>query len=172
MTLHLIIDGYNLMHQTHLQRSFQEDIQHLRQGLLDVLAVYKKKKHHRITVVFDGANAPVFSQRRDRIKGIDVKFSSNCESADTVIKKMAAREKEKALVVSSDREIIDFATKRGAATISSPHFYEKLIMATVDPVKSFDFGNKGSRASSPKKKGPHRRVSKRERKNRLKTSRL
>jgi predicted RNA-binding protein with PIN domain len=172
VALHIIIDGYNLIHHLNRQRSPSPDLQSLRQGLIEVLSVYKKKKHHRITVVFDGTNAPVIWQHRDRIKGIDVKFSSNGESADTVIKRMAARERQKILVVSSDREILDFATSSGAATISSPHFFEKLIIATADPIKSFNSGNKGSKSSPTKKKGPHRRFSKRERRNRLKTNKL
>ena len=179
MALHIIIDGYNLIHHSNRQGNSPQDLQSLRQGLIEALSVYKKKKHHRITVVFDGANASVFWQHRDRIKGIDVKFSSIGESADAVIKRMSAREKQQILVVSSDREIIDFATSRGAATISSPHFYEKLLIATADHIKSFDANNKsfdannkGSKSSSTKKKGPHRRFSKRERRNRLKTSKL
>ena len=59
-----------------------------------------------------------------------MRFSRSGESADEVIKRMAHREREKALVVSSDREVADSAAANGAATISSQEFEAKIEMAT------------------------------------------
>ncbi len=67
-----------------------------------MLAAYRKIKPHRITVVFDGHHSPAFSQQRARKKGIAIRFSRRGESADDLIKRMASKEREKALVVSSD----------------------------------------------------------------------
>ena len=90
MAIHIIIDGYNLIRQSDtLNRLDRQDIQTGREVLIDLLAAYKRLKAHRITVVFDGADAPVFSNRRDRLKGIAVRFSGQGETADAVIKKMA-----------------------------------------------------------------------------------
>ena len=173
MALHIIIDGYNLIRQSpHLKRLDHQDIQLGRQTLLEELAAYKKRKHHRITVVFDGANAPVFTQQQDRIKGIDIQFSRAGESADTIIKRMAAREKEKALIVSSDRDIVVFAMAQGAAVISSLHFGEKIAQTAPTPDGSSDSLDAKSWNPSTKKKGPSRRLSKRERKNKMKTRKL
>ena len=106
MSIHIIIDGYNLIRQsTTLSTSDQQDIMLGREALLDMLAAYRKIKPHRITVVFDGHNSPVFSPQRNRQKGISLRFSRSGESADEVIKRMAHREREKALVVSSDRDV-------------------------------------------------------------------
>jgi len=119
MSIHIIIDGYNLIRRSSsLSTIDQQDIQLGREALLDTLASYKRIKRHKITVVFDGTNASPFALQKDRIKGIKVKFSRNGETADTVIKRMAAREREKALVVSSDLDIVNFAASMGAATIS------------------------------------------------------
>jgi hypothetical protein len=173
MSLHIIIDGYNLIRQSpRLKRLDHQDIQLGRQTLLEELARYKKRKRHRITVVFDGANAPVFNQPQDRVKGIDIQFSRVGESADTIIKRMAAREKEKALIVSSDRDIVVFAMSQGAAVISSPHFDEKITQTASTPDDSSLSRDGNSWNPSTKKKGPSRRLSKRERKNKMKTRKL
>ena len=120
MSIHIIIDGYNLIRQSKkLSALDQQDIQLGRDTLVGMLATYKKIKAHRITVVFDGTGSPVLSRQRDRQKGITIVFSKNGESADTVIKQMARREGEKALVVSSDLDIVHSAESRGAATIAA-----------------------------------------------------
>jgi predicted RNA-binding protein with PIN domain len=176
MAIHIIIDGYNMIRQSpELSKWERMDILQGREALIEWLVAYKRHRPHKITVVFDGSKAPAVSPRRDRIKGIAVRFSRGGESADAVIKRMARQEKEKALVVTSDREIIDAAASQGAATISSPEFEEKLIMAdqmgpnAIGPDETDD---KPGWKPTTKKKGPHRRLSKQKRRNRLKISKL
>ena len=83
MAVHIIIDGYNLIRQSDSLRTLDmQDIQMGRDALVEILAEYKKVKKHKITVVFDGTEAPFFSQRRDRVKGIEIKFSRKGELAD------------------------------------------------------------------------------------------
>lgn len=173
MPLHIIIDGYNLIHQsTLINFSGQQNFQQARETLIDRLADYKKVRRHKITVVFDGLNAPRFSLRKDVFKGIEVKFSRRGETADAVIKRMAAREKEKALIVSSDREITHFAVSQGAAAIASEAFGEKICSAeSADPDRS-NTGEKTGWTPTTRKKGPRRRLSRKERHNRLKIRKL
>lgn len=173
MSLHIIIDGYNLIRQTPRLASYdRQDIELGRQILIEELAHYKRTKHHRITVVFDGAQASLFSQSRDRISGIDIQFSRPEQTADTLIKKLAAKEKQKALVVSSDREIVEYAISHGAAVIRSQDFGEKIVSTARGQNNVSNSFDDKSWNPSTKKKGPSRRLSKRERKNRLKISKL
>ncbi len=175
MSLHIIIDGYNLIRQSNsLSMLDLEDIQLGREALIEQLASYKKVKPHKITVVFDGTHAPSFSLQRDRIKGIRVVFSRRGEIADTVIKEMTAKEKQKALVVSSDRSIVDYAASQGAATISSPEFEDKMTMSLLMDYRGIDLEEEEKKAWIPttKKKGPSRRRSKKDRRNRKKTVKL
>ncbi|MBC2695357.1 MAG: NYN domain-containing protein [Desulfobacteraceae bacterium] len=173
MSLHIIIDGYNLIRQsTTLSDLDRQNIQLGREALLNMLVAYKKIKRHKITVVFDGTNAPFLFQREDKIKGVEIKFSRNGELADTVIKKMAAKEREKALVVSSDMGIVNAVASQGASTISSPMFEEKIAMAEYMSAKGVDRENKGGWIPTTKKKGPRKRLSKIKRKNRLKIKKL
>jgi predicted RNA-binding protein with PIN domain len=176
MAIHIIIDGYNMIRQSPGLSDLERiDIQHGREALIDWLAVYKRIKPHKITVVFDGSNAPALSARRYFLKGIAIKFSRSGETADTVIKRMARQEKEHALVVSSDREIVKAAASHGAATISSPEFEEKLVMAEHMNTKGLALDDEDDEPGwkpSTKKRGPRRRLSKQMRRNKLKISKL
>ena len=175
MSIHIIIDGYNIIRQSsNLSVLDNQDLQMGREALLELLALYKKIKQHRITVVFDGKNAPAFAQPNSNIEGVDIKFSGNGETADTVIKQMAAIAREKALVVSSDREIIDFAAQHGSATISSPGFEAKVATAVYlenQELEIIDEDNNGW-IPTTKKKGPQKKLSKKERQSRIKINKL
>ncbi len=173
MSIHIIIDGYNLIRQSgYLNNLDLQDIQFGRQALIDMLAAYKKIKAHRITVVFDGTRAPRFSQQRDRQKGINIIFSQNGQSADAVIKKMARRQKQQALVVSSDRDIVRAAASSGAATISTPEFEEKLMMAAHQDGSMPGGDEHEGWKPTTKKKGPRKRLPKRQRQNKSRVSKL
>ncbi len=173
MPIHIIIDGYNLVRRsTTLSQLDDIDIQQGREALIDILVHYKKLKGHKITVVFDGTNAPSFSQQGEQIKGIKVRFSRSGETADRVIKNMASREKEKAIVVSSDREIIDYVNLKGAASVSSENFENMITMAAHMDNDPDDEDAHTAWVPTTKKKGPSRRLSKKERKNRKKTKKL
>jgi predicted RNA-binding protein with PIN domain len=173
MSIHIIIDGYNLIRQsTTLSRLDQEDIMLGRDALVDMLAAYRKIKPHRITVVFDGHHSPAFSQQRDQKKGIAIRFSRRGESADDLIKRMAIKEREKALVVSSDLEVTNTAAAHGAATISAPLFEDKIGMAVQLDALEIDAEDRAGWTPTTKKKGPSRRLSKKQRRNRMKIKKL
>jgi predicted RNA-binding protein with PIN domain len=173
MSIHIIIDGYNLIRQSNtLSMIDRRDIQLGREALLDMLIAYRRIKGHMITVVFDGTNAPPFSQRKNRVRGITIKFSRSGEVADTVIKKMVSREKEKALVVSSDLDIVNFASAKGAATISSSEFEEKISQTLYMEIKGVESKEESGWIPTTKKKGPSKRLSRRRRRSRTKIRKL
>jgi uncharacterized protein len=175
MSLHIIIDGYNLIRQSDRFRRFDNhSLEEGREALIEALASYRRIKPHRITVVFDGTNAPVVCQHIERDKGVNIVFSRLGEIADTVIKKMAAKEKEKALVVSSDREIANYAESQGAAIIDSVEFEEKMNMASYldSHGKEEDGENAPAWTPATRKKGPSRRLSKKKRRSQRKIGKL
>mmetsp|Transcript_14920 Transcript_14920/g.7263 ORF Transcript_14920/g.7263 Transcript_14920/m.7263 type:complete len:158 (+) Transcript_14920:276-749(+) len=144
-----------------------------RYNLINTLAEYKKIKHYKITIVFDGTKSPDFLQRKDINKGINIRFSRCGETADEVIKRMAVKEREKAVIVTSDSEILNFVRVKGCATISSPEFENKLSMAAYMDAKGFNKEEERSGwVPTIKKKGPSRRLSKKERRNRVKIKKL
>jgi predicted RNA-binding protein with PIN domain len=175
MSLHILIDGYNLIRQSPaLSDIDRRSLEQGREALLERLASYRRVKHHTITVVFDGADADIHMERRTRWKGISVVFSRPGELADGVIKHIVTRERERAVVVSSDREVADFAAEHGAATIGSVEFENKMRMAVRPDLGLMDFKEEEEVGWAPttKKKGPSRRLPKRERKSRSKTRKV
>ena len=149
-----------------------QDIQLGREALIDMLAAYKKIKAHRITVVFDGTGSPTLSRQRDRQKGITMVFSQYGETADTVIKKMAREEGEKALVVSSDLDVMQSVEARGSAIISSTEFENKLILSIYAGGMEIDRDAFSGWKPTTKKKGPSRRRPKKQRKTRARIHKL
>jgi predicted RNA-binding protein with PIN domain len=173
MAVHIIVDGYNLIRQSKTLRLLdQQDLEAGRDALVHKLAAYKRIKSHKITVVFDGAQAPHLAMPRDRIRGISIEFSRKGESADTVIKRLASREKQKALVVSSDRDVANTAAFFGAATIDSEEFEVKMAMANDMGDMESDDGDHQGWTPTTKKKGPSKRLPKRRRRNRIKINKL
>jgi predicted RNA-binding protein with PIN domain len=174
MSLHIIVDGYNVIRQSKELRVLDgRDMQEGRETLQDMLVEYRKRKGHHITIVFDGTNAISPDTQRQRFRGIDILFSRHGETADTLIKRMATREKERALVVSSDRDIVSFVRSVGSASIGSRAFEDKIFQALYS-------GENAGREDSPgtgwvpttRKKGPSRRLPKKKRRNRNKRFKL
>jgi predicted RNA-binding protein with PIN domain len=175
MSVHLIVDGYNVIRQSSVMAPLdRQDLQLGREALVNHLAAYKRLKGHKITVVFDGVGDAVLFENKDREKGILIKFSRLGETADAVIKRMVASEKQKALVVSSDREIIDFSASQGAATIGAVEFEDKMAMAAFMDLKGIDpeSGVDDGWVFTTQKKGPSKRLTKKKRLNRKRLKKL
>jgi uncharacterized protein len=174
MAIHIIIDGYNLIRQSsELATLDRQDLQLGRDALVDLLAAYKKVKAHKITVVFDGSDDAGVFDGRDRAKGIAIRYSSGSETADDVIRRMARRERSKALVVSSDREVMAAAEAAGATAMTSPAFEEKLIMARYVAVKGGgEMVESNGWVPTTRKKGPSRRLPKRKRRSNARVKKL
>ena len=173
MSIHLIVDGYNLIRQSKsFRRLDRQSLELGRDSLVDALAEYKKLKAHKITVVFDGAHAPYLAPARDHVKGIRIVFSRSGNSADSVITRMARVEREKALVVSSDREVVRSSETFGAATISAEEFETKIALAVEMGAAGTDRDEAQGWKPTTKKKGPRRRLPKRKRRNRSKIKKL
>ncbi len=174
MSLHIVIDGYNLIRQSPSLSAIElNSLEEGRDALIDRLACYRRLKHFPITVVFDGAMASNdFEGERSRRKGIDVLFSRSGELADSVIKRLVVREGAGAVVVTSDKEVADFAARHGAAPIASHEFENRMDMAVQLDASPNDFGEEEGWTPTTKKRGPSRRRSKRERRRRTRTQKL
>jgi predicted RNA-binding protein with PIN domain len=162
MALHLIIDGYNLIRQSpELQRLDANALENGRQALLTLLAAYlRTRSPGKITVVFDGWQRGDLKETRDRQQGVLVVFSRRGERADEVIKRLLAQEGDRAVVVSSDREIQSWADRVGAVWMDAGQF-EFLYLRRGGPTPGGDPNAPPSRTRS--KKGPAHRLSKRQR---------
>ncbi len=135
-----------------------------RETLINHLASYKRIRGHEITVVFDGWQAGGLTEKQQRQQGILVVYSRRNERADEVIKRMAKKWGQGAMVVTSDREVAHFAEMVGATAVSSEEFEGKMGVATVMEEREMDVEEEGEIGrKGTKKKGPGRRLSKRRR---------
>lgn len=160
--MHLIIDGYNLLHVTRsLTQLSSVELQLERDQLINQVSVYRQLKSYEITVVFDGWQGGWSTERKERKKGIEVIFSKLGEKADEVIKRLVKEKGSGAIVVTSDREVSKYAERMAAAVIPSDQFKERMERTDLKIEKVFEEEVEEERSS--KTKGPSRRLSKKER---------
>ena len=122
--LHIIIDGYNVIHAT---RGSDDDWMHLsleraRNALLGFLLAKRRPKKERVTVVFDGSSG--LHPRESAVHGLEVVFSEAGVTADTLICNMitSAPNPRSLLIVSDDRQIKNAAVKAGSKPLASRTF--------------------------------------------------
>lgn len=160
--MHIIIDGYNLIRQSDSMRRYErQSLEAGRQALISRLIEYKRKKGHKITVVFDGWDQGAAMEERDRQGNIGIIYSRRGEKADDVIKRLAADVAEEAVVISSDREIASYVTRRGKTSLSSPEFEMLMFKAAARSTGGDFVYDKEDDATNHQssKKGPAKRMS-------------
>jgi uncharacterized protein len=168
--MHLIVDGYNLIRQSpQLQLLDAVDLQSGREALLELLTHYRSRSNHQITVVFDGWQHGDLKGGRDRHQGILIIFSRRGERADEVIKRLLHQERERALVVTSDREIQGYAEQVKASWINAAQFELSYLHSSARGGEP-EIEAESASARGTSKKGPARRLpkSQRQRRQRLK----
>lgn len=161
--MYIIIDGYNLIrHSDSLRQAERLSLEQGRAALLRQLIAYSSGRPHRITVVFDGWAGGSPEEERDRAGAIEVIYSRLGEKADEVIKRLVAAAGEETIVVTSDRQIASFAARCGQGAVEAPLFASRLEGAGLeaeDPTER----EEEERLPKGRKKGPARRLSRRER---------
>src|SRR5215210_4465344 len=160
MSTHLIIDGYNLLGRV---RNMSGDLESARGSLISALAAYRQRKHHTLTVVFDGWQQGQPTERREHRTGVQVIYSKRGERADQVIQRLAREYGDDCAVVSSDHEVARSARVSGAFVLGAQEFAMKLWAfqgAAAGIVhKELDLPEE-PRQRDPKKKGNPRKLPK------------
>ena len=167
--MHIIIDGYNLIRQSDALRRYERlSLEAGRNALIRSLSHYKQQRGHKVTIVFDGWQGGPAEEERDKLSGIDIIYSRKGEKADEVIKRMVQDRSEEVVVVTSDRGIADFVSRRGGTAISSQDFDELLGRAKTDvngrarrAAERLDKEEDDPTIGRVKRKGPSRRLSRR-----------
>ena len=164
-SMHILIDGYNLIRQSvDLRRFERHSLEAGRKALIDWLARYREHKGHTVTVVFDGWESGSPLEERDYSSGINIIYSPRGVKADDVIKRITAGSDEEILVVSSDREIASFAQRRGKATLSSLEFESIVNRQMAFPDDAAGEDHKDDQDERPgHKKGPSHKLSRAQR---------
>lgn len=174
MSTGIVIDGYNLIRQSDRLIDLEAiSLEEGRNGLVQLLAEYKKIKGSPITVVFDGWKSDNIGSSRDKVQGINIVYSGRGRRADDVIKDMADELRDKIIVVTSDKDIATHVSRKGSFVIPSPEFEMKVRMTVGgEDFHAYDDEEDNEPRSGTRKKGPARRLSKEERRKRNKLSKL
>jgi predicted RNA-binding protein with PIN domain len=169
MPLEIIIDGYNLIRQSHsLKRLDAQNLEQGREALLERLIAYRQVRGHPITLVFDGWGGFNLSSTRTTHEGITVVFTAQGQTADEWIQGRVQKVRY-GVVVTSDREIGRFAERAGLVIIPSPTF-ERRIEAALAGESDGDMMDdeewEGEEPAQTKRKGSAWQLSKKEKKRR------
>jgi len=156
--MRVIVDGYNLIRQSpDLSQLERQGLEAGRRELVRRLSEYQRRKRHQIQVVFDAGSGGDSSQRQEWSQGVSIVYSRRGETADEVIKRLAAAGREGVVIVTADRALASFAERQGATTIGAEEF-EQRIMARDLPSAKKDQEEEEDRPH--KKKGMARRLPK------------
>lgn len=157
----ILIDGYNLIGIAH------NDLEKARKDIIQKLCEYAKTKGHTITLVFDGWKNGQLKETVSKLGELTVVYSKLGEKADSVIKRMLSSSTKPLIVVSSDREISDFAGRKGFAAVTADEFESRLYSTgkqlNYEYPSSYDKDNDLDEMPFNQKGNP-RKLSKREKK--------
>jgi predicted RNA-binding protein with PIN domain len=123
--MYVIVDGYNLLAFIGLSGTSPYS-EMAREALLRLLAGYRHRKGHALTVVFDGWQRGQPVEGREHRAGVQVIYSKRGERADQVIERLAQQYGAECAVVTSDHEVIRAAQAQGALIMRAPEFAHKL----------------------------------------------
>lgn len=174
----LIIDGYNIIGAQGRMRRDRAILEQERLSLVRDLEIYAVgSSFSEILVVFDG-----YPTDRDvglfRSRLLRIHFSEGAGTADRVIVELSRKYRERAAVVSSDREVVQAVTSFGSESVSAQGFLSRFRQRTAAPRQNGPspsgpgFGKdeeepegegRGSFSSMTRKKGNPHRLSKKER---------
>lgn len=157
---HILIDGYNLIGTAH------DSLEKARNELIVKLQRYASLKNHHITLVFDGWKRGNKEHSLMKSRGMTVMFTRLGDTADSAIRGMLASQAQSWIVVSSDREVADWALRNGCAAIRSDDFEIRMEEALRKGSAEEDTGNSSGLRSRPAQsswKGTPKKLSKKDR---------
>lgn len=138
--------------------------------LIDSLIEYHKMKDHDITVVFDGWKTGEAKETQIATGGIKVVYSKIGEKADSVIKRIILSNRREWIVVTSDRDIRDYAWASGSIPVSAEDFLKVFNRGyQFNDMEKYDDEDEYIR---PVRKGSPRKLSKKEKAMRRALSKL
>jgi predicted RNA-binding protein with PIN domain len=152
---YLLIDGYNLIGTAH------NNLEKARSDIIEKLISFSEQRGHAITIVFDGWKEGRKEEIRTRLSNVQVIYSPLGVRADTVIMRILSVEIRPWIVVSSDREIADYADKKEYVCLTAEEFENVVdyyldekaedISLVDEEIDSVPFYRKGKSYTVPKK---------------------
>lgn len=127
----IVIDGYNVLKLVHSSKNVGESV---RTQFLKQLAAYGKQKGHTLHLVFDGG--PYDMSTSERLGQATVVYVGYRETADDYIKRYLSEHRNRELLlVTHDRDLINYALRLDVPTIDVWPFYERVLQRDVGASK-------------------------------------
>lgn len=90
MAEYLVLDGYNVMHSwPELNKIRDSSLEHARARLIDLLANYAALSGEKVVLVFDAHRVKGGLEQKESLYGIQVIYTGEGETADSVIERLA-----------------------------------------------------------------------------------
>jgi predicted RNA-binding protein with PIN domain len=148
-----LIDGYNVIRRDpDLVAAEARSLDAGRAALLRLLAGLAQGTAETFTVVFDGARRTAGAPSPGRV---EVMFSRPPETADDVLRRLAASLRNGAVVVTSDRAVSDAARRAGAVVVTAEAFLDAARRPEAEDV----IDEEDDDEARPATRGPRRRPS-------------
>jgi len=148
-----LVDGYNVIRRDAELRDRETGrLEAGRAALLALLAGVARDVRDDFVVVFDGAHRTGDAPGPGRVQTV---FSRPPETADDVLRRLAATHREGAVVVTSDRAVLDSARRAGAVAVTA----EAFLHAVRRPAAEAPDDDEDEDEDGTPRRGPHRRPS-------------
>ncbi len=129
MDEYLVVDGYNIIYAwPQLENLKLENLSHARDKLLDYLTEYSALTGCKVILVFDAHQVPLNARFSEVINGVEVIYSREGETADSVIEKMVSSltKKGKVFVATSDGDEQFVVFGQGAYRVTPQELWDRL----------------------------------------------
>lgn len=136
----LIIDGYNVIHSwPELLNLKESNLSHARDKLIDEMINFQALRGEKVIIVFDAHHFSGTEVRQEETSGVEVIYSRQGETADTVIERLAGElvgKGEEVLVVTADRLEQRLVWGKGALRLS-PAGLKRMVMEVRKETESY-----------------------------------
>ncbi|WP_417732784.1 NYN domain-containing protein [Rosistilla oblonga] len=134
--MRLLIDGYNLLHQSDLMGTGHGAawLERARQRLIDTIAAYLEPQDlPQTTIVFDRHSGKQIDAHQVDSSGIQILYAVDHPEADDLIEDLIAKSShpKQLTVVSSDHRLQKAIDRRGGKSVDADIWYERLLAGQV-----------------------------------------
>jgi predicted RNA-binding protein with PIN domain len=131
--MELLVDGYNIMWAfKNLNPIARTNFDLARKLLIKLLSAYNRYTEENVILVLDGYKGDFPYNRIVEEDGIDVVITGHGINADRWIMEAISSVNFEGSIVTSDKEIIDYAKSRNVPVITAGTF-EKILMEVIKP---------------------------------------
>lgn len=135
MAEYLIVDGYNIINAWQAFKiTINNDLEHARIKLIDIMADYQAVKGINVIIVFDAHLVKGGMGSKEQVCGVNVIYTGEGETADAVIEKITGEfnENDRVIVATSDWAQQRIVFGRGGVRLSARELEREVISCQTE----------------------------------------